>query len=118
MHRSKRGFMVFEIYKDNKGYWRWRGKTEGGEVFAESGDGYKEKSVCVKELELFKKAKRSDIKIYADKDGIHRWTFQKPNGEAIADSSDGFYDKAIIEEVVNAIVKDAPQAEVVNIDSI
>lgn len=110
--------MKFEIYKDNKGAWRWRGLTDIDEVFAESGDGYTEKRDCLKELKLFKSAQPSDIKIYADKDGLHRWTYQKENGDIIADSADGFYDKNICEAVVDAIFKKVPDAEVINLDSL
>lgn len=116
-NERERDVMRFEIYKDNKNKWRWRGKTDTDEIFAESGEGYTEKNDCLSELDLFKHAEVEDIKIYADKDGLHRWTFQKDDGEIIADSSEGFYDKNICKAVVETIVKEVQEAEVVSLDS-
>lgn len=37
---------VFDMYKDNRGEWRWRLKASNGQVIATSGEGYKEKKSC------------------------------------------------------------------------
>jgi uncharacterized protein len=36
----------FEVYKDKKGEWRWRFKASNGDILADSGEGYKNKSDC------------------------------------------------------------------------
>lgn len=40
--------MIVEIYKDKAGEWRWRLIAPNGEVVAVCGEGYKNKSHCVK----------------------------------------------------------------------
>jgi uncharacterized protein YegP (UPF0339 family) len=44
----------FEIYKDNKGEFRWRLRASNGEVIA-MGEGYTSKSGCKKGIESVKK---------------------------------------------------------------
>lgn len=40
--------MKLVIYKDKKKEYRWRLKATNGRVLADSGEGYKRKSTCVK----------------------------------------------------------------------
>ncbi|MCX7678266.1 MAG: YegP family protein [Spirochaetes bacterium] len=44
----------FEVYKDNKGEWRFRLKAANGEVIA-VGEGYSSKAACLNGIESVKK---------------------------------------------------------------
>ena len=40
--------MYYDVYKDEKGEWRWRLKSKNGRTIADSGEGYKRRSGAVK----------------------------------------------------------------------
>lgn len=40
----------FEVYKDNKGEWRWRCVHLNGNILADSSEGYVNKEDCITEL--------------------------------------------------------------------
>jgi uncharacterized protein len=44
----------FEVYKDKKGEWRWKFKASNGDILADSGEGYKNKSDCEAGIESVK----------------------------------------------------------------
>lgn len=46
---------AFEVYEDKGGEFRWRLRTQNGQVIATSGDGYKEKRSCLAGIESVKK---------------------------------------------------------------
>jgi uncharacterized protein YegP (UPF0339 family) len=45
----------FQIYKDNKGEYRWRLRADNGEVIADSNEGYKRKPDCQHAIDLVKR---------------------------------------------------------------
>ena len=44
----------FELYKDEAGEYRWRFRADNGEIIADSGEGYVNKSDCKHGIELVK----------------------------------------------------------------
>ena len=46
--------MKFEIFKDASGEFRWRLKAANGQIVADSGEGYINKSDCVHGINLVK----------------------------------------------------------------
>lgn len=44
--------MTFEIYQDKKGEWRWRLKAANYQIIADSGEGYKQKEMLLKTLNV------------------------------------------------------------------
>jgi len=46
----------FTIYKDKAGEWRWNLKASNGEIIADCGQGYKNKSDCNHGIDLVKEA--------------------------------------------------------------
>jgi len=40
-----------ELYRDAKGFWRWRRKAANGEIVADSAEGYWNRSDCLKMAE-------------------------------------------------------------------
>ena len=43
---------TWEIYKDNKGEWRWRRTARSGEIVGASTEGYVNKSDCIANAKL------------------------------------------------------------------
>jgi uncharacterized protein len=41
----------FKVYKDKKSEFRWRLVSKNGKTLADSGEGYKRKSACLKAIE-------------------------------------------------------------------
>ncbi|HLM67659.1 MAG TPA: DUF1508 domain-containing protein [Longimicrobium sp.] len=54
--------MEYCTYKDAKGEWRWRLKAANGEIIADSGEGYKNKSDCEAGIQLVKGSKDAPVK--------------------------------------------------------
>lgn len=46
--------MYFTMYKDHAGYWRWKLKSSNGNIIADSGEGYVNKSDCQHGIDLVK----------------------------------------------------------------
>lgn len=46
--------MKFELYKGKAGEWRWRLVVDNGNIIADSGEGYKNKSDCEHAINLVK----------------------------------------------------------------
>ena len=44
----------FKIYKDKQGEWRWQFKADNGDIIADSGEGYTNKSDCQRAIDLVK----------------------------------------------------------------
>ncbi len=42
----------FEYYQDRSGSWRWHLKAPNGEILADSGQGYRYESDCVRGIQL------------------------------------------------------------------
>lgn len=45
----------FEVYKDQKGEFRWRMRATNGEQIADSNEGYKDKDDCLRGIELLRR---------------------------------------------------------------
>jgi uncharacterized protein YegP (UPF0339 family) len=54
--------MEYCTYEDTKGEWRWRLKAKNGEIIADSGEGYKDKSDCLAGITLVKGSKDAPVK--------------------------------------------------------
>ncbi len=39
--------MIYYLYKDSRGEWRWRLEAANGNTLADSGEGYKNQTDCV-----------------------------------------------------------------------
>ncbi|MGU3539205.1 YegP family protein [Methylobacterium sp. A54F] len=46
--------MRFELYRDASGHWRWRLRTQNGNVVADSGEGYARREDCEHGIEIVK----------------------------------------------------------------
>lgn len=46
--------MRFELYKDHKSEWRWRLRTQNGNVVADSAEGYEHRTDCERGIAIVK----------------------------------------------------------------
>lgn len=46
--------MRFELYKDHKAEWRWRLRTQNGNVVADSAEGYRHREDCERGIAIVK----------------------------------------------------------------
>ena len=44
--------MRYEVYPDKAGFWRWRLKVNNGDILADSGEGYYNKSDCYRCIQV------------------------------------------------------------------
>ena len=48
--------MRFELYRDAGGEWRWRLRTQNGNVVADSAEGYRHREDCERGIEIIRSA--------------------------------------------------------------
>ena len=53
--------MRFELYKDGSGDWRWRLRTQNGNVVADSAEGYRHRADCERGIEIVRSASAATI---------------------------------------------------------
>ncbi|MCA1815676.1 MAG: DUF1508 domain-containing protein [Acidobacteria bacterium] len=58
---EQRDKVVFSVYKDAAGEWRWRLDATNGRVVADSGEGYAHKQDCLHAIELVKGSKGAPV---------------------------------------------------------
>ena len=54
--------MTYHYYKDKKGEWRWRLKAANGRILADSGEGYKNLSDCLEDIDRVKASTDAPVK--------------------------------------------------------
>ena len=54
--------MTYVYYKDAKGEWRWRLKAANGRTIADSGEGYRNESECLADIDRVKGSKDAPVK--------------------------------------------------------
>ena len=45
---------IFQVFKDKKGEWKWRLRTDNNEIIAYSGEVYARRNDCIHSIELVK----------------------------------------------------------------
>ena len=48
--------MSFRVYRDVRGEWRWRLTAANNRVIADSGEGYRNRTDCLRAIELVKRS--------------------------------------------------------------
>ena len=112
------GKLMFEVFKDKAGEYRWRLKAANGNVLATGGQGYKEKADAKHGIELVQKAGADDkmkFEFAEDAKKEHRWHLKASNGQIVASSSEGYKAKADAEKAVAHIKAGAAKAEIVDV---
>jgi uncharacterized protein YegP (UPF0339 family) len=53
--------MTYVYYKDAKEEWRWRLKASNGRIIADSGEGYKNESECLADIERVESSSNAPV---------------------------------------------------------
>lgn len=89
----------FEVYEDNAGEWRWRLRHDNGNIIADSGEGYADRSGVEEAVERVRSYSATAdtltldtgaFDLYEDQAGEWRWRLLAKNGRIIADSGEGY----------------------------
>ncbi|MFW6435423.1 MAG: HVO_2922 family protein, partial [Halovenus sp.] len=117
------GNAEFEVYEDNAGEYRWRLVHRNGNIIADSGEGYASESGAEDAVERIRSyapvAHVLDIgtaafEIYRDTADEWRWRLRHRNGNILADSGEGYAERSSVEEAINSVKQNAPNAEAVD----
>lgn len=109
----------YEIYEDKGGEYRWR-LTSGGDIIADSGEGYSSKSGAKDAVERVKRdAADADIlesgtphfELYKDRANEYRWRMVASNGRIVADSGEGYSSKSGARKAIENVQSDAADAD-------
>lgn len=89
----------FEVFEDSAGEWRWRLRHDNGNIIADSGEGYTDRSAVESGIGRVRSyAASADeltlehgaFDLYEDSAGEWRWRLLASNGRIIADSGEGY----------------------------
>jgi uncharacterized protein YegP (UPF0339 family) len=106
--------MMFEVYKDKAGEYRWRMKADD-KILAVSEDSYKGVSGAKTAVENIRKNaanKKWSVEVYEDKGKEYRWRLKAANGAVMAKSPAGFKTKEDAEKALAVVRKAAKSAKV------
>ena len=109
----------FEVYEDAGEEWRWRLRAANGELVADSGEGYANRSKAMDAVERVQSyAADADLlaigsaafEVYEDRGEEWRWRLRHRNGEIIADSGEGYAERNKAVAAIERIKRHAPGA--------
>ena len=103
---------VFEVYKDQKGEYRFRLKAANGQVILQS-EGYTSKAACMKGIESVKEnaSKKGQYVTSVDKAGKYRFKLMAANKQTIG-TGEGYESEANMKSGIDSVGKWAPAAPV------
>lgn len=58
--------MMFEIYKDKAGEWRWRLRAHNGRIIADSSEGYSDRNSCERGIDLVRQLSATGVVVLDD----------------------------------------------------
>jgi uncharacterized protein YegP (UPF0339 family) len=111
---------AFEIYADKAGEFRWRLIHRNGDILADGGEGYSQRSNARRAVDSLREHLGSDsdtvsFDAYTDNAGEHRWRLVHDNGNIIADSGEGYASESGAEDAIDRVREYAPDAAVLDI---
>ncbi|WP_324760317.1 YegP family protein [Haloarcula montana] len=110
----------FEVYEDNAGKWRWRLEAANGEIIADSGQGYSNRSKAMDGLERVQNyaadaallpVGSTVFELFADAADEWRWRLRHRNGNILADSGEGYTERNKTIDAIQSVKRHAPGAE-------
>lgn len=107
---------AFEIYQDRAAEWRWRLVHRNGNILADSGEGYSNRSGAQRAINRIRDG-LDDLafEVYTDTSGEYRWRLRGSNNQIMADSGEGYESQAGVEEAVERVKAHGPEAHVLDV---
>jgi uncharacterized protein YegP (UPF0339 family) len=111
---------TFELYEDNRGEYRWRLRHDNGNIIADSGEGYSDRSGAREAIERMQEYApdadvldigRAAFEIYEDAGEEWRWRLRHRNGNILADSGEGYSSRSAAQDAVDSVKRNAPGAD-------
>jgi uncharacterized protein YegP (UPF0339 family) len=104
---------AFEVYRDAAEEWRWRLLHRNGEILADSGEGYAERTGAQDGLESVRERvdEEDAVEVFEDAAGEYRWRLVTSSDEILADSGEGYGTESAARDAVGRFRKYAPAAE-------
>lgn len=107
---------AFEVYIDQLGEWRWRLVHKNGNILADSGEGYSNRSGATRAINRIRERVNSmEFETYDDSAGESRWRLRGGNNQIMADSGEGYTASDDAEDAANRFRQHAPEADVLDI---
>jgi len=116
----------FEVYQDAAGKHRWRLLSANGELIADGGQGYGDRSAATDAVERVREyAPVADaltigeaaVEIDEDDAGEYRWRLRHRNGTILATGGEGYSDRSGAVEGINGVKRNAPNTAVAEVEA-
>ncbi|WP_235853637.1 HVO_2922 family protein [Halosimplex salinum] len=103
---------AFEVYRDAADEWRWRLIHRNGEILADGGEGYAERTNAQDGIESVRETVGDDdaFEVFEDSAGEYRWRLVASNDEIIADGGEGFASERGARDSIERVREHAPEA--------
>jgi uncharacterized protein YegP (UPF0339 family) len=103
---------AFEVYRDAADEWRWRLLHRNGEILADCGEGYSERTSAQDGIESVRRLidEEDAVEIFEDAAGEYRWRLVAENDEIVADGGQGFASERGARDSVKRVRQYAPEA--------
>jgi len=103
---------AFEVYRDAADEWRWRLLHRNGEILADCGEGYSQRTSAQDGIESVRRliGEEDAVEIFEDDAGEWRWRLVAENDEIVADGGEGFASERGARDSVKRVRGYAPEA--------
>ncbi|MFC7139493.1 HVO_2922 family protein [Halosimplex aquaticum] len=104
---------AFDVYRDAADEWRWRLVHRNGEILADGGEGYAERTNAQDGIERVRERVGDEdaFEVFEDDAGEYRWRLVADNEEIIADGGQGFASERGARDAVKRVREHAPEAD-------
>jgi len=105
-----------EVYRDRAAEWRWRLVHRNGNVLADGGEGYSQRSNARRAIDRIRDGiDEMTVEVYEDAAGEFRWRLLGGNDRIMADSGEGYAARGGAEEAAENVREYLPAADVLDI---
>jgi uncharacterized protein YegP (UPF0339 family) len=109
---------AIEIYRDEASEFRWRLVHENGNILADSGEGYSNRSNARRAVDRIRdRIDDMEFEVYEDGGGEFRWRLRGGNEEIMADGGEGYESRDGAEEAVDRVRNYLPDADTLDVGS-
>jgi uncharacterized protein YegP (UPF0339 family) len=107
---------AFEVYRDAADEWRWRLLHRNGEILADCGQGYSQRTSAQDGIESVRRLVDDEdaVEVFEDDAGEWRWRLVAENDEIVADGGEGFASERGARDSVKRVREYAPEADAVD----